>query len=180
MLQSPVLRFFQPTGNPFGFTATDFLALGLAALVLLYLLIHKPFEAAAPPLAGHCWLCMGLVAALPVVLRLMLLGSHPVPTPRVADDFSYLLLGDTLAHFRLANPMHPMHRFFEGVFTIQTPSWASNYPLGQGLALAFGQVLFGNPWIGVVLSVALLSALCYWMLRAWVSPEWALAGGVLA
>ncbi len=51
--------------------------------------------------------------------------------------------------------------------------------MGQGLVLAMGQIL-GNPWIGVVLSVAALPALCYWMLREWVAPEWALAGGFLA
>ncbi len=179
MFQSPILRFFQPTGNPLGFTGSDFIALGLAALMVVLLLLHKPIEQTAQRLATRTIPCMGLLAALPVVLRLMLLGSHPVPTPRVSDDFSYLLLGDTLAHFRFANPAHPMHRFFEGVFTIQQPSWSSSYPMGQGLVLALGQWL-GNPWIGVVLSVAALPALCYWMLREWVAPEWALAGGILA
>ena len=124
-------------------------------------------------------LCMALLAVLPVLLRLALLPSHPVPNPRVSDDFSYLLLGDTLAHFRLTNPMHTMHRFFEGVFTLQEPSWSSSYPPGQGLALAAGQLL-GHPWIGVVASVGILCALCYWMLKVWVAPEWALAGGLLA
>jgi hypothetical protein len=178
MLQSPILRYFQPTGNPFGFTAIDFIALGLAALMVLLLLFHKPIEQAARKLANLTLLCMGLLAAIPVVLRLILLITHPIPTPRVADDFSYLLLGDTLAHFRFANPMHPMHRFFEGVFTLQVPTWSSTYPMGQGIVLAIGQLL-GNPWIGVVLSIATLPALCYWMLRAWVAPEWALVGGVL-
>jgi hypothetical protein len=32
----------------------------------------------------------------------------------------------------------------------------------------------------VVLSVAAFCALCYWMLRAWTTPGWALLGGVLA
>ncbi|HWE51897.1 MAG TPA: hypothetical protein VG273_19035 [Bryobacteraceae bacterium] len=178
MLQSPILRYFQPGGNPLGFAATDFIALALAALLALLLLFHKPVEQAAQRLATRTILCMTLLAGLPVVLRLILLVTHPVPTPRVSDDFSFLLLGDTLAHFRLANPMHPMHRFFEGVFTLQVPTWSSSYPPGQGIALAIGQFL-GNPWIGVVVSVAALPALCYWMLRAWIAPEWAMAGGIL-
>jgi hypothetical protein len=178
MIQSPILRYFQPAGNPLGFTAIDFMAFGLAALIVLLLLFHKPIEQASQRIATRTILCMGLLAALPVVLRLILLVTHPVPIPRVADDFSYLLLGDTLAHFRFANPTHPMHRFFEGVFTLQVPTWSSTYPMGQGIVLAIGQLL-GNPWIGVVLSVAALPALCYWMLRAWVAPEWALAGGIL-
>ena len=32
----------------------------------------------------------------------------------------------------------------------------------------------------MVLSVAAFCALCYWMLRAWTTPGWALAGGLLA
>jgi hypothetical protein len=73
-----------------------------------------------------------------------------------------------------------MHRFFEGVFVLQEPSWSSIFPLGQGLALAFGELVFRLPWAGVVLSIGLLCALCYWMLRAWVSPIWAMTGGLLA
>jgi hypothetical protein len=123
---------------------------------------------------------MVALALLPVALRLALLVLEPAPFPRVADDFSYLLLGDTLAHFRLANPVHPMHRFFEAVFVVQEPSYSSIYPVGQGFVLALGQLLFRNPWVGVLLSVGALCALCYWMLLAWVSPLWSLAGGLLA
>jgi hypothetical protein len=54
------------------------------------------------------------------------------------------------------------------------------YPLGQGLVLAFGWFLFGHPWAGVLLSIAALCSTCYWMLRAWTTPAWALAGGLLA
>jgi hypothetical protein len=79
---------------------------------------------------------MLLLAGLTIALRLALLSSHPVPTPQGADDYSYLLLGDTLAHFRLANPTHPLHRFFETNFVLQQPSYSSIYPLGPALALA--------------------------------------------
>src|ERR1039457_6953968 len=48
------------------------------------------------------------------------------------------------------------------------------------MALALGRMLFGHPWAGVALSVAALCALCYWMLRAWTTPGWALVGGLLA
>jgi hypothetical protein len=34
-------------------------------------------------------------------------------------------------------------------------------------------------WAGVLLSVAAFCGLCYWMLRGWVSPGWALMGGLL-
>src|SRR5580692_10987036 len=180
MIPSPILRFLLPTQNPLGFGAIDFIALGLAILLVVVLLMRDRILSFVQKLAGRTILCMTLLAALPLVLRLVLLAHHPVPTPRVADDFSYLLLGDTLAHFRLANPMHPMHRFFEGVFILQDPTYSSIYPLGQGLVLAFGELIFRQPWAGVAVSVGLLCAGCYWMLRAWVDPAWALLGGLFA
>jgi len=122
---------------------------------------------------------MLLLALLPIVLRLGMLPQAPAPLPRTPDDFSFLLLGDTLAHLRLANPPHPMSRFFETNFVLQQPTHSSIYPLGQGIVLAFGQLVFHRPWAGVLLAAGIFSGLCYWMLRAWVSPLWALAGGIL-
>ncbi len=63
---------------------------------------------------------------------------------------------------------------------LQQPSYASIFPLGQGIALALGRAIFGHPWAGVLLEEAALCALCYWMLRGWIPAGWALAGGILA
>ena len=166
--------------NPLGFGASDFIELGLAIVLVAVILARARILTFARALADRTIPSMLLLAAVPILLRLALLPHHPVPTPRVADDFSYLLLGDTLAHFRLANPAHPMHRFFEGVFVLQDPSWSSIFPLGQGIVLAFGELVFRLPWAGVLLSVGALAALCYWMLRGWIAAPWALAGGLLA
>ena len=173
-----LLQYLLPLHNPAGFGLSDFLLLGFTVLAVVLIVTRRKSEAIFRSIAARPWVAMALLVTLPVVLRLLLLPHHPVPVPAVADDFSYLLLGDTLAHFRLANPAHPMSRFFETVFVLQSPAYSSIYPLGQGFALAFGQLVFGLPWAGVVLSVGLFCALCYWMLRAWVSPAWALAGGV--
>ena len=115
-----------------------------------------------------------------MALRLILLPRHPVPTPNIYDEFAHLLVADTLRHFRLANPVHPLHRFFETFFTLQEPSYSSIYPLGPGLAMALGRAIFGTPWAGVLLGTAAFCSLCYWMLRAWTTPLWALIGGTLA
>ena len=123
---------------------------------------------------------MLLLFALPIALRLVLLPHFPIPTPTGQDDYSYILLADTLRHFRLTNPPHPLHYFFETVFVLQQPTYSSIYSPGQGLVLALGWDLFGHPWAGVALGVGAFCALSYWMLRGWIPPRWALAGGLLA
>jgi hypothetical protein len=167
--------------NPAGFGAGDFVELTLAAFLVLMAVLARPWVI---PLARKfapktAW-CMLLLAVLPVALRLAMLAQHPVPAPMVYDEFGHLLVADTLFHFRLANPPHPLHQFFETFFVLQAPAYASIYPLGQGLMLAVGRALFGLPWAGVLLSTAALCSLCYWMLLGWTTPQWALLGGVLA
>jgi hypothetical protein len=178
---SGLFRSFQPLRNPIGFGAADFIELFLTLMIAGSILIFRPWiEPWARRLSRRTVWCMLLLAALPVVLRLALLRHHPVPTPDLYDEFGHLLVADTLRHFRLANPAHPMSRFFETLFVLQQPSYSSIYPVGQGLALAIGWTLFGVPWAGVLLATAAFCALCYWMLRGWTTPEWALTGGALA
>jgi hypothetical protein len=175
------LRSFLPITNPLGFGASDFLELGLAVVLVFFALTSKRFiEPWARRLAERPIWSMLLLAAAPVVLRMLLLANHPVPTPDVYDEFGHLLVADMLRHFRLANPPHALPQFFETFFVLQRPTYSSIYPIGQGLVLAIGWTLFGTPWAGVILATAAFCALCYWMLGAWVSPLWALVGGALA
>lgn len=167
--------------NLLGFGISDYLVLALAILLLCCFLVGRPaLKKRALQLANKPAICMAGFAALVVVLRLLLLPHFPVPVPGIYDEFSHLLVADTLLHFRLSNPPHPLHQFFETFFVLQQPTYSSIYPLGQGMLLALGRVLGGNPWTGVVLCAAALPALCYWMLRAWITPGWALFGGFLA
>jgi hypothetical protein len=175
-----MFRWFQPLRNPIGFGASDFIEFTLAALLVLFLLLRPHIQPHFKTFAERTFWCMLLLAVLPIAMRLALLPHHPVPTPELYDEYSHLLVGDTLRHFRFSNPIHPLHAFFETFFVLQEPSYSSIYPIGQGLALAVGRILFGNPWAGVVLSVSAFCSLCYWMLRGWTTPAWALAGGLLA
>lgn len=172
-----LLQFFLPLQNPIGFGLADYLELFLAVVLVAAILVRGPLAGAYQALAERPARAMALLFALPILLRLALLAKNPAPIPTTSDDFSYVLLGDTLAHLRLANPMHPMRRFFETVFVLQEPTYSSIYPLGQALFLAFGQVFFHHPWAGVLIATGALSALSYWALRAWTEPAWALAGG---
>jgi len=174
-------RSLLPLHNPIGFGASDFLVLLFALLLAAAAVLWRPWiEARAARLAPKTGWCLLLLALLPVVLRVALLPHHPVPTPDVYDEFGHLLMADTLRHFRLANATHPLPQFFETQFVLQEPSYSSIYPPGPGLILALGWMIFGHPWAGVLLATAAFCALCYWMLRAWVTPGWALAGGFLA
>lgn len=120
-----------------------------------------------------------VVMALVIAFRLSLLPLVKVPVPQTHDEFSYLLAGDTFAHGRLANPPHPLWVFFETFHVNQLPTYASKYPPGQGAVLAVGELL-GNPWIGVLLSVACLCGAITWALRGWMNLRWAFLGGILA
>jgi hypothetical protein len=176
-----LFQSFAPFHNPIGFGASDFVEFGLAAFFVALAAVWRPWlQPSGQWFARKTVWCFVLLVALPVLLRLALLPHHPVPTPDIYDEFSHLLQADTLRHFRLSNPTHPFHRFFETFFVLQEPTYSSIYPIGQGLCLAIGWTLFGCPWAGVLLAAGVFCGLCYWMLRGWISPGWALLGGLLA
>ena len=107
----------------------------------------------------------------------MLLGK--VAPPSTHDEFSYLLQADTFLHGRLANPPHPMRKYFQTFHELMEPTYASKYPPAQGIALAIGTLL-GHPIIGAFGTIALACGAIVWMLRACLPARWALFGGLLA
>jgi hypothetical protein len=130
----------------------------------------RRFHRLAPP-----W-----VALLSLLISVMLALFTPLPAPQFHDEFSYLLAGDTFAHGRLTNRPHPLWESFETFQVIQQPSYMSKYQPGQGLMLALGQVLTGEPIVGVWISTALAGAAVWWALAGIVPRRWATIGALIA
>lgn len=125
---------------------------------------------------GSC--AMGIFLVV-FIGRLSLLPFLPVPAPRIPDEFSQLLQADTFTHGRVTNPTHPMWFYFETPMENQKPTYDSMYPPGPGLFMAASQALTGQPWYGVLFSVAAAAAAVCWMLQGWMQPRWALWGSLM-
>jgi len=142
--------------------------------------IFKLIERGFGQLARRHALSVALVAFAALTLRLALLPVQPIPKPYYTDDFGFLFAAETFAHGRLTNPTPAMWTHFETMHIDMRPTYMSMFFPAQGLALAAGKVLFGHPWFGQLLAMALMCAAICWMLQAWLPPSWALLGGLLA
>lgn len=137
-------------------------------------------ERAFARLASKPVLSVLTVGISALLLRAAILPLFPAPLPNVPNDFSFLLASDTFAHGRLTNPTPPLWTHFESIDITVQPTYMSMFFPGWGLAMAAGQVLFGNPWIASLCLDALMCAAICWMLQAWLPPGWALLGGFIA
>jgi hypothetical protein len=180
------MNLFQESTSPFAviILATSFVLVVLFGVVALCSPVfeHPIFDAIErlfSRFAARKRLAVLTLLLCVIAIRVVALAKLEIPRPGVHDEFSYVLMGDTFAHFRLTNPTHPMWMSFETFHVNWLPTYSSIYSPAQGFLLAFGQLL-GHQWIGVLLGTALMCAAILWMLQAWLPPRWALLGAVLA
>lgn len=125
------------------------------------------------------WVATMNLLLTPLVGCLVISAILHKPVPRVHDEFSYMLMADTFASGHIANSTPPLLEFFDTFHVLMRPAYVSKYFPMQGLFLAVGQMLTGQPAVGLWLSSALACVATYWMLLAWTGPSWALLGGFL-
>lgn len=138
----------------------------------------RSFRALWDRIPNHAASAIIIAALFPLAVRLLLLPVLPPPVPMIEDEFSNLLAADTFSHWRLTNPTHPLWPFFESFHIFHQPTYMSMYPPLPAMVLAFGKILFGQPWWGEFLSVgAMCGAIC-WLLEAFMPAGWALLGSL--
>jgi hypothetical protein len=154
-------------------------AFGLASKRLFLFPVFDRLETWGARVASQRALCIVLAFLAPMLLRAAALPWNPIPLPWVPDEFSHLLLADTLAHARFANPTHPLWQHFETIHVFFQPVYASPYFPALGFVMAAGKLL-GHYWIGILLSSGLMCAALLWMLYGILPAPWALLGGIVA
>jgi hypothetical protein len=115
-----------------------------------------------------------------IALRVALLPFLHIPVPVVTDEFSHLLLADTLLHGRVANPVPAFWPHFESIHILMRPHYVSVYFPAHALWLAAGRFVMGSAWVGVLAECFVFLLALYWMLRGWMPSRWALFGVILA
>ncbi|MCC6509204.1 MAG: hypothetical protein IT423_08860 [Pirellulaceae bacterium] len=124
------------------------------------------------------WACLTAVGLLAMLVSVGMSWRQP-PAPSLHDEFSNLLVADTLRHARLANPPPEIWQPFQSFHVLVNPSYASKYPLGPGALLALGWWLWGSPVAGIWLGAGLCATAVTWAAAGCFPRRWALFAGVL-
>lgn len=121
-----------------------------------------------------------LATALPIALRLALLGIDPPPVPVDMEEINHLLQAGAYAAGRLADPVHPLAVLLQFYQTVEWPHHMSSRPPLAPVFLAGGIAVANSPFAGNLLCVGLASGALCWMLLGWVPRRWAALGSAAA
>lgn len=124
------------------------------------------------------WLSVVSLSCLAFLVS-MAMSSSRLPTPSCHDEFSHLLVADTLLHGRLANSAPEIWQPFQSFHVLVNPSYASKFPLGPGSLFALGWILLGTPAAGIWIGAALCAGAVTWAAAGCMPRRWALLAGLL-
>jgi hypothetical protein len=95
------------------------------------------------------------------------------------DDFSNLLLAETLCLGRVCNPTPIAAESLETFHVLVTPTYTSKFPIGPALFLSLGKMVVGSPAFGLWCCAALATACLSWMLASIFTARWVMWIGLL-
>jgi hypothetical protein len=95
-------------------------------------------------IAGKRRLVISTIGCLTLLGCIALAGLLHEPAPRVHDEFSYVLMSNTLVSGHVSNPSPPLPEFFDTFHVLVRPVYASKYFPAQGVFLAIGEKLTGG------------------------------------
>lgn len=124
------------------------------------------------------WLCLLAISVLAFCVSLGMSWSR-LPVPSCHDEFSHLLVADTLRHGRLANPAPELWQPFQSFHVLVNPSYASKFPLGPGALFALGWTLIGTPAAGIWFGAAFCTGAVTWAAAGCMPRRWAVLAGLM-
>lgn len=124
------------------------------------------------------WLCILGISALAFCVSMAMSWSR-LPAPNCHDEFSHLLVADTLLHGRLANPAPEVWQPFQSFHVLVNPSYASKFPLGPGSLFALGWMVLGTTAAGIWVGAALCAGAVTWAAAGCMPRRWAVLAGLL-
>jgi hypothetical protein len=111
--------------------------------------------------------------------RLALIPLLGEPQPLVPDEASIILQAQCLAKGHLTCGVKNLPPSMESIYVLISPTYASVYPVLRSFAVATGDALFRNGWLGIILFMSTIPILTYLLLVEFGSRSMAFATALL-
>lgn len=112
------------------------------------------------------WIFISVLSFIYFYLIDYFLGTK---SPRITDEFGYLLNAEIFATGHLSNPSPLFPKHFDALYQLIAPSRVSKYPFGQTFILYIGIIFFKKAAIGTALLLSVFCGLLYRFLNRFCS-----------